>query len=109
MATAQLLSESFSVLTRKDDVSNTEMEPIKRLKCLITTESTQYGLEDPSCRPSARSSCCGYPSVVKCDVDIRKDLYAKVVLSDSVAVSQGIGEQIAKECNVSYAMVCCFE
>ena len=40
---------------------------------------------------------------MKCDVDIRKDLYAKVVLSDSVAMYQGIGEQTAKECNVSYA------
>ena len=40
---------------------------------------------------------------MKCDVDIRKDLYAKVVLSDSVAMFEGIGEQMAKECNVSYA------
>ena len=63
----------------------------------------QYGLEDPSCRPSARSSSCGYPSIMKCDVDIRKDLFAKVVLSDGVAMFQGIGEQMAKECNVSCA------
>ena len=42
---------------------------------------------------------------MKCDVDIRKDMYAKVVLSDSAAMLQGIGEQMAKECNVSYAMV----
>mmetsp|Transcript_19164 Transcript_19164/g.51226 ORF Transcript_19164/g.51226 Transcript_19164/m.51226 type:complete len:102 (-) Transcript_19164:54-359(-) len=40
---------------------------------------------------------------MKCDVDIRKDLYAKVVLSDGVAMFQGIGEQMAKECNVGYA------
>ena len=39
---------------------------------------------------------------MKCDVDIRKDLYAKVVLSDSVAMLQG-RDQMTKECNVSYA------
>ena len=40
---------------------------------------------------------------MKCDVDIRKDLYAKVVLSDGVATFQGIGEQMVRECNVSHA------
>ena len=40
---------------------------------------------------------------MKCDVDIRKDVYAKVVLSDGVATFQGICEQMAKECSVSYA------
>ena len=40
---------------------------------------------------------------MKCEVDIRKDLYVKVVLSDGVAMFQGIGEQMAKQCNVSYA------
>ena len=45
---------------------------------------------------------------MKCDVDIRKDLYAKVVLSDGVTMFQGIGEQIAKEYNVSYAKVFLF-
>ena len=64
-----------------------------------------HGLEDPSCRPSTRSSTCGYPSITKCDVDIREDLYSKVVLSDGVAMFQGIGEQMAKECNGSCAKV----
>ena len=50
------------------------------------------GLEDPSCRPSARSSRCGYPSIMKCDVYIREDLYVKVELSDGVAMFQGIGD-----------------
>ena len=34
---------------------NIAADLLKELKCLITTESAQYGLEDPSCRPSARS------------------------------------------------------
>ena len=79
---------------------NTAADLFKELNCLITIESTQCGLEDPSCRPSARSSSCGYPNIMKCDVDIRKDLYGKVVLSDGVAMFQGIGEKMAKECNV---------
>ena len=52
----------------------------------------------PSCRPSARSS-----RALKCDVDIRNDLRAKVVLSDGVALSKGYGEEMAKECSVSCA------
>merc|ERR1712136_77715 len=43
-------------------------------------------------------SRCGYPRIMKCDVDIRRDLYAKVV-----AMFPGIGEQMLKECNVSHA------
>ena len=46
---------------------------------------------------------------MKFDVDIRKDLHAKVVLSNGVAVFQGIGEQKAKECNGSYAKDFCFQ
>ena len=38
-----------------------------------------------------------------CDVDTRKDLCAKVVLSDGVAMFQRIGEKMARKCNVSYA------
>ena len=42
---------------------------------------------------------------MKCDVDIWKDLYGKVVLSDGVATFERMGEQMAKECNVSDAKV----
>ena len=40
---------------------------------------------------------------MKCAADIRKCLCAKVVLSDSVATLQGIGEQRPIECDVSSA------
>ena len=40
---------------------------------------------------------------MKCTPDTRKCLYAKVVLSDSVAMLQGIGEQRPNECDVSHA------
>ena len=46
---------------------------------------------------------------MKCDVDIRKDLYAKVVFSDGVEMFQGIGEKMAKECNVCYAKDLCLQ
>ena len=42
---------------------------------------------------------------MKCDIDIRKELHAKVVLSDSAAIFQQIGEHMAQECNVSYDRV----
>ena len=33
---------------------------------------------------------------MKCDVDIRKDLYANVVLSGGTTMFQGIGERMTK-------------
>ena len=98
MAAVQMFAKSLSILLAREygDLS-TAAEFVKELKCWIKIESARYGLEDPSCRPSARSSRCGYPSIMKSDVHIRKDLYAKVVLSDGVAMFHEIGEHMAKE------------
>ena len=38
-----------------------------------------------------------FQSNMKCDVDIRKDLYANVVLSGGTTMFQGIGERMTKE------------
>ena len=38
-----------------------------------------------------------FQSIMKCDVDIRKDLYANVVLSGGTTMFSGIGERMAKE------------
>jgi len=38
-----------------------------------------------------------FQSIMKCDVDIRKDLYGNVVLSGGTTMFQGIGERITKE------------
>merc|ERR1711990_1219081 len=38
-----------------------------------------------------------YNSIMKCDVDIRKDLYANVVLSGGSTMYPGIGERMTKE------------
>ena len=38
-----------------------------------------------------------FQSIMKCDVDIRKDLYANVVLSGGTTMFGGIGERMAKE------------
>merc|ERR1712066_65524 len=38
-----------------------------------------------------------FQSIMKCDVDIRKDLYANVVLSDGTTMFAGIGERMTKE------------
>merc|ERR1719421_243703 len=37
-----------------------------------------------------------FQSIMKCDVDIRKDLYANVVLSGGTTMFQGIGERMTK-------------
>ena len=38
-----------------------------------------------------------FQSIMKCDVDIRKDLYANIVLSGGTTMFSGIGERMAKE------------
>ena len=38
-----------------------------------------------------------YNSIMKCDVDIRKDLYANIVLSGGTTMFPGIGERMTKE------------
>jgi len=38
-----------------------------------------------------------FQSIMKCDVDIRKDLYSNVVLSGGTTMFAGIGERMAKE------------
>jgi len=38
-----------------------------------------------------------FKSIMKCDVDIRRDLYANVVLSGGTTMFQGIGERMTKE------------
>jgi len=38
-----------------------------------------------------------FQSIMKCDVDIRKDLYQNVVLSGGTTMYEGIGERMTKE------------
>lgn len=38
-----------------------------------------------------------FQSIMKCDVDIRKDLYGNVVLSGGTTMFSGIGERMMKE------------
>merc|ERR1712199_67661 len=40
---------------------------------------------------------CTFQTIMKCDVDIRKDLYSNIVLSGGTTMFQGIGERMAKE------------
>jgi len=40
---------------------------------------------------------CTFQTVMKCDVDIRKDLYANIVLSGGTTMYAGIGERMTKE------------
>merc|ERR1711909_186678 len=35
---------------------------------------------------------CTFQTIMKCDVDIRKDLYANIVLSGGTTMFQGVGE-----------------
>jgi len=40
---------------------------------------------------------CTFQTIMKCDVDIRKDLYANIVLSGGTTMFPGVGERMTKE------------
>jgi len=40
---------------------------------------------------------CTFQTIMKCDVDIRKDLYANIVMSGGTTMYPGIGERMTKE------------
>jgi len=40
---------------------------------------------------------CTFQTIMKCDVDIRKDLYSNIVLSGGTTMFQGIAERMSKE------------
>jgi actin beta/gamma 1 len=42
---------------------------------------------------------CTFQTIMKCDVDIRKDFYANIVLSGGTTMYPGIGERMTKELN----------
>ena len=39
----------------------------------------------------------GYTSIMKCDIDIRKDLFANIVLSGGTTMYPGIADRLQKE------------
>ncbi|XP_031216876.1 LOW QUALITY PROTEIN: actin, alpha skeletal muscle-like [Mastomys coucha] len=73
--------------------------------CLPLRESPQKrGSIDPAlCQPSFLGmESCGihettFNSIMKCDMDIRKDLYANTVLSDCTTTYPGIADRMQKE------------
>merc|ERR1712057_118471 len=54
-------------------------------------QPTFLGMESPGVHETT------YNSITKCDVDIRKDLYANVVLSGGTTMYSGIADRMSKE------------
>merc|ERR1711871_1923313 len=54
-------------------------------------QPTFLGMESPGVHETT------YNSIMKCDVDIRKDLYANVVLSGGTTMYSGIADRMSKE------------
>jgi len=54
-------------------------------------QPTFLGMESPGIHETT------YNSIMKCDVDIRKDLYANVVLSGGTTMYAGIADRMSKE------------
>jgi actin beta/gamma 1 len=54
-------------------------------------------LTSATSRPSSPTHSCGLQTIMKCDVDIRKDLYSNIVLSGGTTMFPGIAERLTKE------------
>jgi len=70
---------------------------------IITVGSERFRCPEVLFQPSfIGKEACGihdttFQSIMKCDVDIRKDLYSNVVLSGGTTMFAGIGERMTKE------------
>jgi len=70
---------------------------------IITVGNERFRCPEVLFQPSfVGKECAGihdtsFQSIMKCDVDIRKDLYANIVLSGGTTMFQGIGERMTKE------------
>merc|ERR1739845_327042 len=51
----------------------------------------------PSCMESSGIHETGYVSIMKCDIDIRKDLFANIVMSGGTTMYAGIADRMQKE------------
>jgi actin, other eukaryote len=64
----------------------------ERFRCPeVLFQPSFIGMESPGIHEAT------YNSIMKCDVDIRKDLYGNVVLSGGTTMSPGIGDRMSKE------------
>jgi actin-related protein len=64
----------------------------ERFRCPETLfKPSQIGLEETGIHEKS------YQSIMKCDVDVRKDLYANVVLSGGSTMFEGFAERVNKE------------
>ncbi|KAJ5074855.1 actin [Anaeramoeba ignava] len=64
----------------------------ERFRCPeVLFQPSFIGMEQPGIHETT------YNSIMKCDVDIRKDLYGNVVLSGGTSMFPGIGDRVQKE------------
>jgi actin, other eukaryote len=64
----------------------------ERFRCPeVLFQPSFIGMESPGIHEAT------YNSIMKCDVDIRKDLYGNVVLSGGTTMFPGIGDRMSKE------------
>ena len=68
------------------------MSPVQTRERAETTQ-----LRDNARHKASASHETTYNSIMKCDVDIRKDLYANVVLSGGTTMYAGIADRMSKE------------
>ncbi|KAG2327987.1 hypothetical protein Bca4012_037025 [Brassica carinata] len=64
----------------------------ERFRCPeVLFQPSMIGMENPGIHETT------YNSIMKCDVDIRKDLYGNIVLSGGTTMFSGIGDRMSKE------------
>jgi actin-related protein len=70
---------------------------------VITVGNERFRCPEVLFKPSligkeiAGAHTCMFETIMKCDVDIRKDLYANIVLSGGTTMYEGIADRLTKE------------